>query len=535
MRGNEGLSVPSSPLLKSAPAVARSPLAGLFAPLDFLLAGGGDTRLAVDPVTRLNGYGCRPSPRPEAFTFASSTATSISGRAYASADEARERLLVSALSREEAYEEAIDKLRARLLSSLGLSRSGAAVIFAPSGTDVQLHAAFLAGAVLGGPLTSIIVASDETGSGARFALTGRHFNDKTALGVTVEKGATIAGFGPFARIDIPVCDANGRRRTPEELDEAVIAAVASEVASGRKVLLQTMDRSKLWRRAPTRAALDTIAARWTDEVVIAVDACQMRTSPARIQSALSRGEMVLVTGSKFFTGPPFSGALILPASFARRCENTADIPPGLADYSHASDWPRAWQSLRAGFPRGFNIGQWLRWEAAMAEIEAYRAVPRHFREHALAHFSASATTLIGAAGLELICDEPEDCTDPVSDGEFRVRTILPFVLRRNATPLTLEQAGTIYRALNRDVARDLPPDASAEERRLASLLCHIGQPVALRLRDGSQSAVLRISAGARIVSESWRTRDPARALEQECDQVRQIVAKIGLLLKHGIG
>ena len=37
----------------------------------------------------LNVYGCRPFPRPEAHTFASSTATSISNFAFGKAETAR--------------------------------------------------------------------------------------------------------------------------------------------------------------------------------------------------------------------------------------------------------------------------------------------------------------------------------------------------------------------------------------------------------------------------------------------------------------
>jgi hypothetical protein len=34
--------------------------------------------LNIDEIHLLNKYGCRPFPRPEAFTFASSTASSVS-------------------------------------------------------------------------------------------------------------------------------------------------------------------------------------------------------------------------------------------------------------------------------------------------------------------------------------------------------------------------------------------------------------------------------------------------------------------------
>jgi hypothetical protein len=42
---------------------------------------GGDLRLNIDEIHLLNKYGCRPF-RPEAFTFASSTASSVSNFAF---------------------------------------------------------------------------------------------------------------------------------------------------------------------------------------------------------------------------------------------------------------------------------------------------------------------------------------------------------------------------------------------------------------------------------------------------------------------
>ena len=65
----------------------------LAAPVEVLLTTGGDTRLAVDPETGLNCYGCSPRPRPDAITFASTTATSISDGAFAAVEGLRRRLI----------------------------------------------------------------------------------------------------------------------------------------------------------------------------------------------------------------------------------------------------------------------------------------------------------------------------------------------------------------------------------------------------------------------------------------------------------
>jgi hypothetical protein len=49
----------------------------------------GRSRLNIDEIHLLNKYGCRPFPRPEAFTFASSTASSVSNFAFDKTDKVR--------------------------------------------------------------------------------------------------------------------------------------------------------------------------------------------------------------------------------------------------------------------------------------------------------------------------------------------------------------------------------------------------------------------------------------------------------------
>ena len=137
----------------SSSQVDGQELYGLTSPLESLLTSGGDPRLRLDPANLLNGYGCQPWPRPEAFTFASSTATSISDRGFAAAAEAQQRLLESA--RCERLEETCDReaewLREQIKTLLNLRDSGTEIVFSPSGTDSQVHALCVAQTVLQGP------------------------------------------------------------------------------------------------------------------------------------------------------------------------------------------------------------------------------------------------------------------------------------------------------------------------------------------------------------------------------------------------
>lgn len=196
--------------------VAGEELYGLKSPLECLLTSGGDPRLRLDPVQLLNGYGCQPWPRPEGFTFASSTATSISERGFAAAARAQQHLIES--SRQESLEDVCDSqtewLREQLKTFLGLGSSDTQVIFSPSGTDSQVHALYVAQTVLDGPLVSVIVGSDETGSGTARAMIGCHFSSDTAQGGGVIEGGRIAGFAEdTVRLEIPLREECGRLRS----------------------------------------------------------------------------------------------------------------------------------------------------------------------------------------------------------------------------------------------------------------------------------------------------------------------------------
>jgi hypothetical protein len=65
-------------------------------PTEYLLMAGGD-RLNIDETILLNKYSCRPFPRPEAFTFASSTASSVSNFAFDKTDKVRSILIRNSL------------------------------------------------------------------------------------------------------------------------------------------------------------------------------------------------------------------------------------------------------------------------------------------------------------------------------------------------------------------------------------------------------------------------------------------------------
>jgi hypothetical protein len=508
------------------PADGRaSGLRDLFAPLDGLLVCGGDPRLALDKAN-LNSYGCGPSPSPETWSFASSTASAISERAYARAGFARDELMRAAIDvgLDEAFDVRIEAMRRELKACLQLSRD-VGVVFAASGTDAQLHALFLARSISGAGLATIVVGADQTGSGTLYTARGCHFANVTARGSLVRKGTPIPDLS-CESIALPLFDGAAGVAARADTDDAVLRAIQAAVADGSDVLLHVLDSSKLGWRAPSEACLDEIGRRWPQRVQVVVDACQMRLGRARIRTYLDRGYMVLITGSKFFGGPAFSGALLVPGSILGAREAGEGLAGGLQDYASRSDWPEAW-ALRSRFSARPNLGQWLRWEAAVEEIKAYYRVPAAFRHSALRQLRDGVESLM-ARSLSLRPVAASGSARDSDDEEFACPTIFPFTIHRRGTAVSADDCQVLYRALARDLGDVL--GGSARGREIAGRRCLLGQPVRI---DGAQpTAALRLCFGARQVTEAWSPDAGAADHNLRCqlDRVADVVAKLELLI-----
>jgi hypothetical protein len=503
-------------------------LADLFAPLHTLLLGGGDARLAVDPASGLNPYGCHALASDGATGFSSSTATPISRRAYERAGAAREALLQSAIADglTYAFDARIEAMREELKAHLGLRQSGVDVVFAASGTDCQLQALFLTQALAVSSLTTIIVAADQTGSGTLLTSRGLHFSEGTSTGLKVRKGEPVCTqSGAVSSISLPLRNQDGEIRSRAECDRLVVDAAESAIAAGSKILLQIMDSSKLgWRVPSDRCVLD-IVARWPGRVQVVVDACQMRTSRKRIAAYLERGYLVLLTGSKYFSGPAFSGAMLVPAALSEAIEALGPPVPQLEEYCSRSDWPQRWQTVRAQFSSRPNFGLWLRWEAALEEMRAYYAVPEAFRRTALATLGDGIARLVAASPSLRLLPRQRDPIDPgIDNDELLLPTIFPFTIEQDGRALALDCCKAIQCAL----ASDIRDSHATDEPEMAAQSYLIGQPVGWHLADGSFVAALRICISARHVIECWSAsaETARRNLRQVLDRVAMVIEKL---------
>ncbi|WKK64912.1 hypothetical protein [Lutimonas zeaxanthinifaciens] len=513
-------------------------LENLAKPTEYLLMSGGDLRLNIDEYELLNKYGCRPFPRPEAFTFASSTATSVSNYAFDKTDKVRSILIQNSLKQDFkiATLEFSELLKSNLRKSLSIDNDSQ-IIFSPSGTDSSLQIAAITQIISNKEITHVLVASDETGSGIPTALKGRHFENTTALDHPVKKGDKIEGFREIDLIEIPLRDQNGVLKSSNLLDTEVFTAISKTHDLGRHVVLHAMDQSKLGYQSPSEKMIQKLQTLDKLSIQIIVDGSQLRLDPTDIQNYLNKGYIVTITGSKYFTGPPYCGALIVPKSVSESIHSVKNtIPKGLTDYYHHSDWPTSWLCSK-DLSDGFNYGSYMRWNAAIVEMNRYFKTPILYRNLGIEMFCNFVEDSIkDASFLEpLFGDETKINTyNSEKFGLRNIRTIFPFFILNNKEVLTNEKVKKLYLLLNSDIS-DHFPESSLEIIRLAAQKCHIGQAVDVKYGNDIHSAVLRISLGARVISESWVNRDISiffRNIEMQMDQITVIIKKIELILNN---
>ena len=412
------------------------------------------------------------------------------------------------------------------------------IVFSPSGTDSVIHALFLAQSTAERKtMYRILVASDETGSGVRDAISGRHFNSVTSEGTQVTKGAPISGLCDAGTVEcIPVYDADGRMYEIDEIDARVYRAVGRAIARGESVLLQVMDSSKLGNRSTSLAMLARLNEDFDKQVQVVVDACQMRISLPRLRWHLASGHMVLISGSKFFTGPPFSGALLVPSCVSDRVKKIDGIPAGLCDYTNQNAWPQAWGNVYSKLPERHNFGQYFRWVAASAEMERYFSIPVEFRERALYEFGKFTVKLIGEHSKTVsLFEQPRFSVECVPDFEMAHKTIFPFSISDRNKPLSFDEAVVLHRALNTDMRNIVIADYTVESKRLSSVVCHVGQAVSMRSSNGGTRGLLRICSSARTVCDLWDASGNGAmplSMPRQQEQQKTVFDKLELLTKH---
>ena len=469
-----------------------------------LLRQGGDERLHPDPRTGRNRYGCGVAPEPAAAAFASTTASTISASAYASVSAHFEGL-PTGVSAQALYQAEAQATREDLARLCGLPAEAADnIVLAPSGTDLHLIAADLAGGARPQALMTVMPDAGETGRGVPDAVRARRFATGAAhasapLIGEPQIGDPLPGAVPGEARAIALRDALGRPRPPGEVDADFERACDAAVRSGRPVLLVLVDVSKSGLIAPSPACAVRLKQRHGEALTVLVDACQFRLSPASLARYLGEGFLVAITGSKFIAGPPFSGALLVPEAAAARLK-ARPLLPALGDYSGREDWPRGFVG-RAALPDLPNFGMLLRWRAALHEMAAFRALASADVAAFLRTFAGPVESRIDAIGAFRRVAAP--ALARFGDGGpadwDTIPTIFGFGVADAHGPLDAQRLQALHQDLRNPAA--------------GGLAVHLGQPIGLGAGDGGPPpAALRISASAPLIVEALTASDGGEAV-----------------------
>ena len=515
-------------------------------PAELLVTTGGDTRLRMDAANGLSRYGCHRTPQPRWVSYGSSTATSLTPNSLAECERVRQQLVAASLhGRLQLEADALaGYLKQEIRNYCGAADlEGMEVVLCSSGTDAELIATCLKARSSALPLTNILVAPSESGSGLPLAANGCHYDSLTPSGNLVNRGESLmpeTGV-PITTVHVPARDGGGELRSASEIHRQIKQAVAAAVIRGN-CLLHVLATSKTGWQFPGHEFVDHLKRQFGERLTIVVDACQLRQHRSSLREHLQSGHLLQLTGSKTFGGPPFSGALLIPAEFAEEVSDIRDGLEGLCDYSSRSEWPPAWQATKHVLDRGCNPGLILRWAAAVREMQRFDAIPDQLKADVLIALAGTVgTCLFRSHVVSPLTDCCSDLPPASSDAPWEaVQTIFPFRLRHPGRRgeegwLTHHEMQQVHRLLNQDLSSLTSDPGRCPLDDPASQRFQVGQPVLLAECGPRSISVLRVCLGAHVVSRVVFDGSPqsiSQRMRQEQQQIEQVFGKIHFILEN---
>ncbi|CAM9905957.1 unnamed protein product [Pylaiella littoralis] len=510
-----------------------------------ILVEGCDDRITVpcDTGKTTNKYHCSPVPTPEVVSRSSCTSSSSSRRAFGSADDARHDLLLTwalkkgvgrdtgredfsqGLYDDGCFTNRMNDMRRRLLNVLSMDRKKVEAFLTPSGSDAEFLPTALAYArarrlghkAADGPaVTSIVVAAGEVGSGTAGAAGGKHFSKLTPRGIPGHPEHHVKGFstGDVAVVQVKTRSKSGAFLPCEDIvRSAAHKALTSCPAS--VVVVHFVAGSKTGICSPSEGVLTEMQERYGERLLVVVDACQLRTEGEDLRKYLSLGFLTLVTGSKFYCGPPFCGAVLFPrAALAELEAGCEHLPAGFEDYFTRHEVDSRYSKLRSCLPEWENRGLLLRWASSLTNMEAVKSIPKN-----------SLNTFVGSWVKEVrdnvqekwpyLSLLPEQRTGEPYIAVGGVNTVVPLVVRVPRTSegpdgnpevaLGYDDLRLFHRLLSEDIGKFLPQDLAVGDRASARLRVLFGQPVKL---GGASFGVIRIALGADMLIDTFCRGNP---------------------------
>lgn len=519
-------------------------------PTEQLLVSGGDDRIAIDPTSRVNRYGCAPLPDPTLASFSSSTSTTIPSEAFADAEHLRQRLIKRSVrdgfARSCSHES--DRIKRELIDHVDLDHVGldhidrCQIVLAASGTDCELFTLKLANDGTDRPITNIVIAACESGSGVVHAGRGAHYSTMTAQGNVVDVGEPIEELQqpPIEFVEVAARSTTGQLRSLRQIQADVESIVADRTGAGHRCCVHLMDCAKTGWTAPELDFMSELKQRYPEHIDVVVDACQWRISPAKIRRYVQHGFMVQLTGSKFMAGPAFCGVLILPPCVAERANHIKPIAKSLGAYASKPDWPTKWSTFCQGLQARPNVGLLFRWSAALRLMSQYSTVPEEAGLAIRSELHSHACEVIAASGRLRLLDRVDD-DHSAECRPSRIDTIIPFVVDLGDAPsgsslANVDDAKQIYRLLSTDLGSLAGGTSSPGLKQCLTRRFQLGQPVAITTSDAGQVGAIRICFSAHTITQIYFDQQLGATLSERIESYCRLISlamhKTQLIAEH---
>ena len=468
-----------------------------------IMSQGGDARITLEENNGLNKYGCSPIP-DYSISYSSCTSNTISYSAYAFVESYLHKLRNIGEKHDDLsfLEDEFEFVRKKIGDFYELPKK-TDVILGSSGTDLELL--IIAGAMSSPEkkVHNILIEANEVGSGALNAAKGRYFSTISPLGAKCTIGEIIPGFSKndvsFKNVEVRC--SNGTVDNDENIQQKLEHEIKLALSQGRRPILHVIHRSKTGLIVPSFKVFKTIQERYGEKIDIVVDACQGRISIHMLNQYLSNNAEILITGSKFYSCPPFAGSLIIPENMAARIKNMANIPTGLKDFFSRQEFPKSWSFMDKYLSEEVNLGLLLRWQSAIFEMNKVFMVPNPRIEFVIEAFNSVAKEMIQNSNhfdIIEIATPTEAYKIPASTrSPYEINSILTFVANLpNGDVFTYDDAKIAYQALYTDLTPIFNSDSDVVGTQI-----RIGQPVKVKKVRNEWLGTFRLALSSNLISE----------------------------------
>jgi hypothetical protein len=517
----------------------------LFEGFELLFTSGGDSRTCLDAKGR-NKYYSASRPLYDTVMFGSCTSSSVSKEGYnAALGYYRQLNAIENLDlKKEAISEYYSLIRREFLNYImKLDGYLAQAIFTPSGTDAEYIALWIAWLFSRkGSVSNIVIGPSELGSGTVMAASAKYFDTLTPSGENVEIGRALdseLSSNVYVHT-VPIRDNLGKSYNITSINKKVSELVENEIELGRHVLLHLVAHSKTGIHAPSLETVYDLRKRFGKEnLSIVIDAAQGRFSREGMFKVIQNGFMVIITGSKFFGGPGFCGALVVPKVFEESLKHETTIPRGFEKFFTADMFPSDWIGPRKALEKrsqsnDFQLGLLLRWRASLAEIVRYYHTPSKLRFIILKEFGNLVPKIVNQSTTVCLVSEFDKINKKVRVLQSNT-TVFNIALKKCNKFLTREELSIIFLLLTLDLSAEVD-NLSVDERRCLDYKFQIGQPVVLGKSNSTEVCVLRIAIGAVQISDLAIDIKLGRTLSQRLTHLEYqlvfLVKKLEILVKY---